>query len=189
MTTTLLNSALDIVLALQFTVAWAGEARCEPERLGWWETDLIDEAGGGDFMQRLLPKTHAWAALEAVREAARRVDAEARANSPTAATLRTLFYLGFEVDEQINARSRVLKGSGARPASVLTLPLPLGAEFDPGRLTTVLAPEGAVSFESGPLGRRLGKVAHETPAQMAQQLAAALTPLSETYPMPYYEVS
>lgn len=34
---------LDRILALQFTVAWAGEGRCQPKRLGWWETDLIDE--------------------------------------------------------------------------------------------------------------------------------------------------
>ncbi|WP_395830945.1 hypothetical protein [Archangium violaceum] len=42
-------STLDTILALQLTVAWAGEGRCEPARLGWWQTDLVDEAGGGDL--------------------------------------------------------------------------------------------------------------------------------------------
>jgi hypothetical protein len=39
-------SVLDDILAVQLTMAWAGEGRCDPARLGWWQTDLIDEAGG-----------------------------------------------------------------------------------------------------------------------------------------------
>jgi hypothetical protein len=77
MASTLPNETLDEILAFQFVVAWAGEGRCEPKRLGWWDTDLIDPAGGGDLLARLLPRTHAWASLEAVREAARRTDAKA----------------------------------------------------------------------------------------------------------------
>ncbi len=37
---------LDLILDWQMTIAWAGEANCEPSRLGWWRTDLIDELGG-----------------------------------------------------------------------------------------------------------------------------------------------
>jgi hypothetical protein len=48
------DAALDSILAMQLTVAWAGEGRCSPARPGWWDTDLIDEAGGGDFFARLL---------------------------------------------------------------------------------------------------------------------------------------
>jgi hypothetical protein len=33
---------LGVILALQFTIAWAGEGRCVPPRLGWWQTDLVD---------------------------------------------------------------------------------------------------------------------------------------------------
>ena len=68
------SSTLDTILALQMTIAWAGEGLCEPKRLDWWRTDLIDEAGGGDLLKRLLPKTHQWAALEAVRSAAIQID-------------------------------------------------------------------------------------------------------------------
>jgi hypothetical protein len=32
---------LDLILDWQMTIAWAGEANCEPSRLGWWRTDLI----------------------------------------------------------------------------------------------------------------------------------------------------
>ncbi len=33
---------LDEVLALQVTIAWAGEGLWSPPRLGWWRTDLVD---------------------------------------------------------------------------------------------------------------------------------------------------
>jgi hypothetical protein len=46
---------LDELLALQLTVAWAGEAAGEPTRLGWWKTDLVDAQGGGDLFARLTP--------------------------------------------------------------------------------------------------------------------------------------
>jgi hypothetical protein len=82
MTVLLATTVLDDILAIQLSVAWAGEGRCEPRRLGWWETDLIDPRGGGDLMARLLPRTAAWAGLEAVREAAMRVDRKARAALP-----------------------------------------------------------------------------------------------------------
>ena len=65
----------DEVLAVEFLVAWAGEKRSRPPRFGWWDTDLVDDVGGGDLLARLAPRTHAWAGPEAVSEAARRVDA------------------------------------------------------------------------------------------------------------------
>jgi hypothetical protein len=40
---------LDLILDWQMTIAWAGEANCEPSRLGWWLTDLINDLGGGDL--------------------------------------------------------------------------------------------------------------------------------------------
>jgi hypothetical protein len=39
------HNILDKILALQIMVAWAGEGACEPKRLDWWRTDLIDELG------------------------------------------------------------------------------------------------------------------------------------------------
>ena len=75
MTQTAPDAVLDEILALQITVAWAGEGTCAPPRLGWWRTDLVDPAGGGDLLARLLPNTHAWAVFEAVRCAAIRAAA------------------------------------------------------------------------------------------------------------------
>src|SRR4029077_18823864 len=123
------DKTLDAVLAVQFTVAWAGEGRCSPRRLGWWDTDLIDEAGGGDFLARLLPQTHAWASLEAVREAARRIDAKARAKMAEPDRMRSISFLGFEVDEQLSDRLAAHKRSGKKPADALPLSLPLTADF------------------------------------------------------------
>jgi hypothetical protein len=68
-------SEIDRALTAQFVVAWAGEGG-EEKRLGWWRSDLVSEFGGKDLFRRLLPKTWAWAVLQAVREAARRKDAE-----------------------------------------------------------------------------------------------------------------
>jgi hypothetical protein len=89
---------------MQLTVAWAGEARRSPPRLGWWETDLIDPASGGDFFARLLPLTNAWASLEAACEAARRTDAKIRAKMADQDRMRTIFFLGFDLDEQLGDR-------------------------------------------------------------------------------------
>ncbi|MCY7406400.1 MAG: BREX-6 system BrxE protein, partial [Alkalinema sp. CAN_BIN05] len=72
---------LDSLLSLQLLVAWSGEGLSEPKRLNWWRTDLVDEGGGGDFLLRLLPKTHQWAALSAVRQAAIQVDRQMRLES------------------------------------------------------------------------------------------------------------
>ncbi|MBI2395064.1 MAG: BREX-6 system BrxE protein [Deltaproteobacteria bacterium] len=65
---------LNAILAVQLTVAWAGETVLGEDRLAWWRTELTDPDAGGDFLSRLLPRTHAWAALAAVRDAASRVD-------------------------------------------------------------------------------------------------------------------
>ena len=101
MAVSLAETALDAILTLQLAIAWAGEGRCDPPRLGWWQTDLTDPDGGGDLLRRLLPRTHAWAGLEAVREAARRTDARLRTSLAHPDQLRTINFLGFEVDERI----------------------------------------------------------------------------------------
>jgi hypothetical protein len=147
---------LDQILALQLTVGWAGEGLCKPPRLGWWRTDLVDPAGGGDLLQRLLPKTHRWGALEAVREAARRVDAAARARTPDPDQLRTLFFLGFELDERLTERLAHLKHAGGSPPKALPFPVDISGTFSPEDVADVLRPSDvAVSHEVLPEGRRL----------------------------------
>jgi len=187
------DSVLDKILAIQLTVAWAGEGQCEPKRLGWWQTDLIDDLGGGDFLQRLLPKTHAWASLEAVREAARRADAKARGKMANPDAVRSIYFLGFELDEQLSDRLAALKRAGAssgkKPSEALELPLELSADFDRARLAEILTSQGPEKFRKEPTGRKLAGPPPEEPNELVRRLAAALVPLIDDYPLPYYEVA
>ena len=188
MGTPLTDTTLDVILAMQLTVAWAGEARCSPRRLGWWDTDLIDEAGGGDFLKRLLPQTHAWASLEAVREAARRTDAKARGKMADPDKMRTLFFLGFEIDEQLGDRLGALKRGGQTPSEALPLRLPLTAEFSKDKLTVVLQGEDA-AFTVVPGARELKGAKPADVDVMVRRLGSALVPFADQYPLPFYALA
>lgn len=186
MTTLIPDETLDAILAVQITVAWAGEGRCSPKRLAWWDTDLISQDGGGDFLARLLPQTHLWASLEAVREAARRTDAKARAKMADPDKMRSLYFLGFELDEQLTDRLASLKRSGRKPTEALTFPLPLSDEFSTEKLEPVLKSTGA-TFNTVPNGRELKGKAPDEPDALVKRLAGALLPLAEHYPLPFYK--
>lgn len=147
----------------------------------------MDEAGGGDFLVRLLPQTHAWAALEAVREAARRVDAKARAKMAEPDGVRTLFFLGFEVDEQLDDRLMALKHGGTSPSAALSLPVKLTGDFDRDALMARLQGGDAV-YAVVPGGRQLKGKLPGKPELVVQKLAAALVPCSEQYPLPFYKL-
>jgi len=180
------EAALDAVLAAQLIVAWAGEGRCEPKRLGWWETDVIDPAGGGDFMARLLPRTHAWASLEAAREAARRGDAKARTRMGDPDKLRTLFFLGFAVDEALGDRFSMLKRDGRSPVEVLPIGL-VQQKCSKDAVVSALE-RTAVSFTVVPGGRQIKGPMPGDVGEVVRRLSAGLVPLADTYPLPFYKV-
>ena len=113
------NSTLDTILTLQFAIAWAGEGDTEPPRLGWWRTGMVDPDGGEDLFRRLAPKTWRWAVLQAAREAARRVDADARARASNPDRLYSLYRFGFTLDEQLAERLAELKRAHDDPADAL----------------------------------------------------------------------
>jgi len=180
-------ATLDEILALQLTVAWAGEGACTPPRLNWWRTDLIDPAGGGDLLARLLPRTHAWAALEAVREAAIRVDARARAQMPDPDQIRTLFFLGFELDERLAERLAHHKRSGALPDQALPLTVDLAAPFSADQVAQALrSSTDRVDHTVVPGGRQVKGAMPDSASLLTRHLAAALVPLAGQYPMPFY---
>ena len=189
MPATIPASVLDVILALQFSVAWAGESREHTNRLGWWQTDLVDATGGGDFMARLLPRTHAWASLEAVREAARRADEQGRKGMADPDQVRSLFFLGFEVDERLAERLAEHKRSGVAPAQALALPLQLDAAFSADLFGKALQPQGkAPAFDVVPGGRQLKGAMPEAIEDAVRLLAAALAPPPDKYPLPFYRV-
>lgn len=184
---------LDAILAIQLLVGWAGEGACEPPRLAWWQTDLVDDMGGGDLLKRLLPVTHRWAGLEAAREAGRRHSEAMRTQSANAARQRTLFHLSFEVDRQIEQRLRALKLSGETPAQALPLldiVVP-DAPFDAAKLAEALKLPEPPTTRTTPGGRRLTGDVPESPLDQIRNLAAALTTagsFDDTFPQPHYEL-
>lgn len=180
------------ILALQLTVAWAGEALAEPSRLTWWRTDLVDPEGGGDLFERLTPKTARWAALEAARAAATLVDQQSRANMANADEIRTLFFWGFDIDEQLADLLRALKLSGDTPERALELTLDLQNNFSQADFQRAMtARAGETRFKVGVAGREVKAPADLTDATMhhlAWQLASALVPIADHYPMPFFRV-
>jgi len=183
---------LDAVLALQLAVAWAGEGLCRPARLGWWQTDLVDEGGGGYLFRQLLPQTHAWATLEAVRATARRLDRQARERMAEPERMRTLFFWGFRIDEKLDERLAGHKRDGSTPHETLALlgELPsfaLDAPFDRDAFETFLTSGApAVKTRVVPGGRQLVGEIPDALALRARRLAAALLPLAEHYPAPFF---
>lgn len=183
------QSALDTILALQITVAWAGEALSEPKRVGWWRTDLVDELGGGDLFKRLFPHTHQWASLEAVRQVAIQVDKQAREGMAKPDEVRTLFFWGFAVDEKLAERLSFHKGSGNKPVEVLDFPLELNEDFVKVDFEDALRiPNHNVTHKVVPGGREIAEAMPEALELRAEKLVAGLLPLADNYPMPFYRV-
>lgn len=184
------DSDLDEILALQLTVAWAGEGLAQPPRLGWWRTDLIDELGGGDLFARLTPRLQRWSALEAALETARRVDEQRRREVADPGKVHTLFHLGFHLDERLGTRLSVLKSSEAPPEQALPFPLDRKAAFSRDSLATVLGGLfPGVKYATVLGGREVKGAALSEPVTLARQLAAALVPFAEQYPMPFARAS
>lgn len=188
-TTEVLPKTLDTIIAYQFTIAWAGEALSQPPRLKWWRTDLVDQAAGGDLLQRLAPRTHLWASLEAVREAAVLTDRKARQRMADPDKVRTLFFWGFDIDELLAEQIRQLKQSQQEPARVLPIPLPLGAEFDRAQLEQAIRKTGLESphFVQAS-GRELKTAWPDDLATAARMLLGAMLPLAPEYPAPFFRI-
>jgi len=178
---------LDEILAIQLTVAWAGEAAGEPARLGWWKTDLVDKEGGGDLFERLVPKTARWASLILVHAAARRTDELAREKLAHGDEVWTLFHLGFDTDEQVAERLAYHRAQRREPSEVLGRHFLVGRQWSTEELTSMLESFGKPKVTVTPVGRQLA-VRAAPPAEAVPLLAAALLPLSDTYPLPYVEV-
>ena len=178
---------LDAILALQLTVAWAGEAAGEPPRLGWWKSDLVDPEGGADLFTRLVPKTAAWASLVLVREAARRVDEAARQKLATPDAAWTLFHFGFATDERLADRLAWHRHHQNDPKEVFGPNFLIGTDWSPDKFEVYLA-QGKPKQTVTPAGRKV-ELADASPEKAAPLLAAALLPLAPAYPMPFIEVA
>jgi len=184
----LTSEQLDEILALQLSVAWAGEAAGKPRRLAWWQTDLIDAEGGGDLFTRLVPRTAVWAGFELAREAARLVESAALARVARRDTLWTLFHFGFSVDEQLHDRLSHHRRHRDVPAAVFKGRLLATGKWDAAAFAEHLKRGGTPKVEVTPSGRQV-KVKPSSAAEAAPLLAAALLPFENAYPLPFIEVS
>jgi hypothetical protein len=187
MSARLSNDDLDYILAIQFSVAWAGERGSDPERLGWWQTDLIDEDTGGDLFARLLPRTKNWAGLSLARRAAVRVDASARTLVPNGDQVRSLFHFGFEIDEQLCDRVAEHRRHERLPKDALPLVFAVNYAWSKTAFAERWGRLATVKCEATSVGRRL-KAKNLSAIEAARQFAAALFPLHEKYPLPSLEV-
>ena len=177
---------LDRILALQVLVAWAGEGLSDPPRLNWWRTDIVDTGGGSYLLEELMPKTHCWASLEAALRAAMHADQQNRSDMAIPDAVRTLFFWGFGFDEQLADRLREHKHSQVYPDQVLTLPMDINGTFVKAEFEAAVALDPAVKYKIVPSGRQMMEPLPGGHDLCAAKLAAALLPLTESYPMPFY---
>ncbi len=112
-------SSIDDILTTQLNVAWAGENTDDPPRMAWWSVNLSDPLEGGDFTRRLAPRTWAWAALIALREAGRRADEAAIGTERTSDRFASLFRISPRIDERLDDRLTELRSSGKLPHEAL----------------------------------------------------------------------
>ena len=186
MTATIASSALDHALSAQIIVAWAGETG-EERRLAWWKSDLISEFGGKDLFARLLPNTFDWAVLQGAREAARRHDATLRGRDHEPDRLLSLYALGFEIDERIDERLQELKRSGLpAPTALPKLVETIGEDWSRKSFETWVAAHGKAEFTAVPSGRRSKGSPPPALERLIDSLVAALSPLSDEYPLPHF---
>ena len=180
------QSVVDSVLSAQLAIAWAGEGGDEP-RLGWWRTDLKSEFGGVDFFRRLLPNSWEWAIYQAMREAARRRDAELREQDHDADRILSVYCLGFEIDERVDERLLEFKREGTPPLDALpALRDVISEQWDVGKFTAWLEGHGSAQFTKVPIGRRLKGKEPDSLELTIQHLLAGFLPLAEAYPLPHY---
>jgi len=179
---------IDVLLTAQILVAWAGEGGEEP-RLAWWRSDLASEFGGEDLFKRLLPHTFDWAVLQGAREAARRMDAELRGQADDADQIRSLYHLGFELDERADERLQDLKRGGTTPVETLPRLEPfLNNSWDLDRFRAWVAEHGEPEHAPAPIGRRLKGAPPGALPELVRRLVAGLSPLHGAYPLPHYRV-
>ncbi len=192
---------LDLVLTAQLAVAWAGEqGDAESPRLSWWRTNLASEFGGQAVFAELLPATWRWASLEAAREAARRVDAAARARDHAPDTVISLFHFGADLDEALADRLLGHKSRAAAPLAALPgLRAIIGdtfddALFDRARFDAWLAAHPGPATTPSAIGRRLGEAPPRPalaarPSALVGPLVGALAPLEPAYPLPHWRLA
>ena len=184
----LATDILDRILSFQVLVAWAGEGLSDPPRLSWWRTDMVDKSGGGYLLEELMPRTYPWASLEAAWWAAMQADRQKRLEMAKPDAVRTLFFWGFCIDEQLADRLRSHKYSQTNPGQMLALPLDVSSAFSSVGFEAAIRLESAPQYKVVSNGRQMVEPLPGGHDVCAARLAAALLPLTPEYPVPFYPV-
>lgn len=140
------------------------------------------------MLARLLPRTHQWAGLSLARRAAGRVDALGRQHLAAPDRVRTLFHLGFEIDEQLCDQVARYRRQEAQAREVLFDRFAIGYPWSLDAFTAYLQRLPAVKIKETAAGRRITTKA-KSAVEQVRLLAAALLPLKAQYPLPYFEAS
>jgi hypothetical protein len=182
---------IDSLLSAQLIVAWAGEKGSAQDstsrRLGWWDTNLVDEGAEYD-LKELLPNTWQWASLQAVRQAAKIHDENVRAKDHDPDRLLTLFSLGFEIDEKLDERLLQFKQNSKAIGEVLPdVASMVTSGWSVERFTSWVTKHGKESPTTVPAGRRLKGQPPEEIQAILERLIAGLAPLADAYPMPHFK--
>lgn len=148
---------------------------------------MVSKYGGLALLGQIAPRSAQWAAFEAAREAARRVEEKARSRDADPDRIVSLFRLGFEVDEQLQDRLVEHKRRGADVEVVLPRLSALVGEWERDRFIA-WAREGGdePNVVSDPGGRRLTGAPPADRVVAARRLVRALVPPTGTYPFPHY---
>jgi hypothetical protein len=182
---------IDSLLSAQLIVAWAGEKGSSNDnasrRLGWWDTNLVDEGAEYD-LKELLPNTWRWATLQSVRQAAKIHDLTIRAKDHDPDRLLTLFSLGFEIDEKVDERLLQFKQNSKAIEEVLPdVASMITSGWSVERFTSWVTKHGKESTTTVPAGRRLKGQPPEEIQAVVGRLVAGLAPLADIYPMPHFK--
>lgn len=177
---------LDAILTYQLAVAWAGESGDDEPRLGWWETDMVSKYGGLALFEQLTPRSAHWAALEAAREAARRVDEKARSKDADPDRLLSLFRLGAALDEHLYDRLLEHKRQGRPLQDALPHLGRLMETWERDAFAAWAKQGDKPNVVNEPSGRRLTGSPPADPVEVVRRLAHALLPLPDAYPFPHY---
>lgn len=177
-----MKQTLDDILALQILVAKAGET----ERLNWWRIDATDEAGGGDFFQRLVGSLSPMASTEAALKGAAAKELEIMQNASIDHEMVSLFHLPGELQIQVQERWGFYKKHPEQLPEALQQLIAHDWTFESSAFEATLAGIDKPSYERSPLGRKVRGSQPTDPIDLVKNLAAVLLPLDTTYPLPYY---
>lgn len=99
--------------------------------------------------------------------------------------VRTLFFWGFSIDEQLADRLIFHKQKGINPSETLPFPVDIYQAFSkPDFEEAISIPHGKANFKLVPSGREIVDETLKALDECAKRLASALLPFSDKYPMP-----